>query len=203
MSSPPRPSSPLHPTRQQLDDLDQLMQRMLALPVDEEIGAEEPNPLEGDSGPLLVEDVVVRQERAAPRESPSSDRWAGLELPQTDSSSLPVPGPTREAPAKEPGPGQGSFPALILPPLVAGSAPAIVTVNGAENQAKTSEGFPPLVWVNDAFDVVTVLLGPLGRGLREPKGRSMLGWLGWAFLAAAVAWGILDWLGLDPLTWVR
>ena len=53
----------------------------------------------------------------------------------------------------------------------------------------------PLVPVNWLFDAATWLLGPLGRRLRTPGGRSLLGWTGLLLLAGALAWGVLDWLG--------
>ena len=53
----------------------------------------------------------------------------------------------------------------------------------------------PLVWINIAFDGLTVLLGPLGRWLRGPTGRAMIGWIGVLLLAGAMAWALFDWMG--------
>src|SRR5262249_53439127 len=51
----------------------------------------------------------------------------------------------------------------------------------------------PLVWLNQRFDTGVARLGPLGRWLQGPSGRSFLGWAGILLLASAVAWGLFDW----------
>ena len=43
----------------------------------------------------------------------------------------------------------------------------------------------PLVWLNRFFDRHTYRLGALGRWLRRPAGRAVLGWTGLLLLAAA------------------
>jgi hypothetical protein len=53
----------------------------------------------------------------------------------------------------------------------------------------------PLVWANRAFDGCAARLGPPGRWLCGPRGKALLGWTGLALLSAAVAWGVLDWMG--------
>jgi hypothetical protein len=52
----------------------------------------------------------------------------------------------------------------------------------------------PLAAVNRTFDLCTHCLGPLGSWLRQPGGRTFLGWVGLALLLAA--------LGLQALMWV-
>ena len=53
----------------------------------------------------------------------------------------------------------------------------------------------PLLGINLVFDGLSWLLGPAGRWLRRPGGRAVLGGLGLLLLAAAVARGVLDWMG--------
>jgi hypothetical protein len=74
----------------------------------------------------------------------------------------------------------------------------------AENPPETSAGADiqpprwwhwPLVCANELFDLATVPLGGLGRWLREPRGRTWLGWIGLGLLVAAVAWLVFE-LGL-------
>jgi hypothetical protein len=57
----------------------------------------------------------------------------------------------------------------------------------------------PLILVNGLFDVLTFPLGPLGGALRSRWGRAFLGAVGVLCLAAAGAWAVLDYLGLDLL----
>jgi hypothetical protein len=53
----------------------------------------------------------------------------------------------------------------------------------------------PFIWMNLTFDRWVGRFGPLGRSFRTPGGRTLLGWLGLAFLSAAVAWAVLNGMG--------
>jgi hypothetical protein len=53
----------------------------------------------------------------------------------------------------------------------------------------------PLLWTNRAFDAGTIWLGPLGRWLRSPGGRAVLGWAGLGLLAGALGWLLVHELG--------
>lgn len=57
----------------------------------------------------------------------------------------------------------------------------------------------PLILLNGLFDLLTLPLGPLGGALRSRWGKAFLGAVGVLCLAAAGAWVILDYLGLDLL----
>jgi hypothetical protein len=63
--------------------------------------------------------------------------------------------------------------------------------------------FWPLLLVNVLFDLLLWPLGPLGTALRSRPGRSFLGMVGLGCLAAAGAWALLDYLGLDLLARLR
>jgi hypothetical protein len=43
---------------------------------------------------------------------------------------------------------------------------------------------------------VFALLGPPGQWLGQGGGKLLIGWAGWFMLAGAIAWGIVDYLGL-------
>jgi hypothetical protein len=60
-----------------------------------------------------------------------------------------------------------------------------------------------LLLVNVLFDLLLWPLGPLGTALRSRPGRSFLGMVGLGCLAAAGAWALLDYLGLDLLARLR
>jgi hypothetical protein len=53
----------------------------------------------------------------------------------------------------------------------------------------------PLFWCNQQFDSWTIPLGPLGRWLRAPAGRNLLGWTGLLLLAVACGLAVYDWFG--------
>jgi hypothetical protein len=53
----------------------------------------------------------------------------------------------------------------------------------------------PVAWVNDRCDAALRLLGPIGRVFTSPGGRTLMGYVGLAMLAASVASGALAWIG--------
>jgi hypothetical protein len=52
-----------------------------------------------------------------------------------------------------------------------------------------------LVTINFVYDILTVILGPLGRWLRSPGGRALVGWAGILMLLGAAAWAGMVFLG--------
>jgi hypothetical protein len=193
MATPVPSSPPTQPTRQQLDELDALMQRMLALPVeglavpapppalpqsDNGPSTDEPASAAGDSGPVLLVDLT-----------PGTDQPAADVLPQAFHTFVSVPAP--ELPVIAAPPSSRDEPECLVDAGAAPPEPA------ASQQAEEGPAWYqlPLVGMNRVFDGTTWLLGPLGRWLRAPAGRTLLGWLGLLLLAGALAWGILDWVG--------
>ncbi|HKI37505.1 MAG TPA: hypothetical protein VKA46_36960 [Gemmataceae bacterium] len=183
---------PPQPTRQQLDDLDALLQRMLALPVnpgedpadakaagpadatprypDPPAGnmiLSEPEPPPAPSQPPPPPDRRPSPRPAAPRES--------VQLPLLN----PVPPAERRAP--------------VLPPPERPQTPRQALA------ASRPRGIPfllrPLLWLNRQFDSLAFNLGAPGRWLRRPAGRTLLGLVGLLLLAAAVALAFLDRIG--------
>jgi hypothetical protein len=191
----PRPTTPAQPTRQQLDDLEALMVRMLALPTD---------PMTEDS------------EKSAP---PSVASPAGSS--EKEAITLgPSPSPVyRESPGLG-GPGQrkssNAATERILPPvpvheslapLASGALPHQPAAGSRKILPKSRKPLwglrrwrpvfilAPLVWFNIVFDHFIGHFGKPGRWLRQSLGRQVLGWLGLLMLAAALALGILDVMG--------
>ncbi len=156
------------PVRQQLDELDAFLQRMLGLPVQPSSAAETP-------GARSFPPAVVLSEEAG-RSSPDDFR-----VPDT---ALPVAGvitadPVLPEALRDPGVEMERFPFERRTTY----ATRLVTANWLW----------PLVGINKAYDVPTYLLGPAGRWLRE-SGRSTVGWLGLGLIALAAAWVAFDWL---------
>jgi hypothetical protein len=244
--SPPRPSADLQPTRQQLDDLDALLRRMLDLPVNSTTTtveapvpqplvppSEEGHPIRESSAPAPPVSYVVVEttskdapepetatpaaptSAAAPVEGegwipfrsswqPSPQTWG----PLADSwhqaragrpSSSPAE-PTPDAPAPTPAPAADMTPAPPSPvavPTPAAPPPRLPPLDLTWRPAWQETLLAPLVWFNRAFDGCLMPLGRLGRVLCGSPGRTVLGFVGLACLAAAVTraltGGILPW----------
>jgi hypothetical protein len=199
-----RPPARIQPTRQQLDELIDLMQRMLALP---------PTPTEEDPGPPA--ETPARSPRldptgasvAPPHVSPNA-----FAPPATiEDDRLADPEPRLEGPARH-----GEDPAVMSITLVpipspppatppasdTGVTPRPKTLSPLSQPAAGSTQGPrvgfwlgPLVGVNRAFDAGTAWMGAPGRWLRSPQGRALLGWSGWLLLTAAVAWYLAEGMG--------
>ncbi len=80
-------------------------------------------------------------------------------------------------------------------PLDTAAAKTSVAVVTAPAMSPDTGRLWPLVWINIAFDGLTFLLGPLGRWLRGPTGRPLIGWIGVLLFAGALAWALFDWMG--------
>lgn len=172
-----RPTGAAHPTRQQLDELEALMQRMLELPV---------NHLDEDGAPRPDED---------PSAAPPENLWPSAFVPSEA---------TRE-PRPELSPASLQLTAespLLQPRLPVAELPA-APPTGPKRRKSFSRLFRPgatllvrfLEGINRAFDRTVIRLGRPGRWLRSTTGRTFLGWIGLLCLAAALALGVLDSLG--------
>jgi hypothetical protein len=171
-SQKPWPPDVEQPTRQQLDELDALMQRMLALPV---------NPL--DYSPGSTADANTPASPVSPRDdAPAAEPVPLLQQPPLAESPSPMP-VVRSVLLSDAGP--RLQPSIALPPF-----------RGVSGKARVSWPLLPLFWCNRVFDACTSWLGPLGRWLRAPSGRSTLAWLGALLLIAA-----LTWLAVQGMDW--
>jgi hypothetical protein len=216
MSSPP-PPRPAHPTRQQLDELDALLQRML-----EPDSAPEP-PVEGPPAPppgpavsyrIIQPAAEAPAAPAADTPKPGEEQWVPLrstwqpsphtwgplaqswQQAQAARGAPPVP-PPAAPPAQPPAlaPEAASPPPIIRP--VSGFVQRRPEPTDAEALAAppVSRWLRPLVWCNRGFDALTAPLGAPGRWLRGRRGRTVLGAVGLLCLAAAVARAVADGIG--------
>ena len=190
-----------------LDELDALLQRMLALPVD------------GRSLPENVSLITVAE--AAP------EPLVAYSTPPPPPSPLVAPddlffqslsgGQNADALAPPPGPPVSLGPLRAMdersvpsstspPPLPPALAPDLLDLKGRTRPELPPSREPaplwdlpwwayPLAWGNTAFDGCTRLLGGPGRWLRGPSGKTLLGWAGLAMLAVAGGLALHDWFG--------
>jgi hypothetical protein len=229
MPAPGRSSLSGHPTRQQLDELEALMQRMLALPVNHL--EEEPSVVQ-DSSPPATPSASPRAEESFP--APGTATPATMPVPASQEkhpesvapvrelknrpsgavSLLPSRSPLSPPVEKEPTEGMAVPPSALAPQPPCSTAefkqPAATETPRRSVQAPSGMEKPvvawwllPLFWCNRLFDLATLPLGPLGRWLRNPGGRALLGWSGLLLLVVAAAWLVLLGMGLDLAAWPR
>jgi hypothetical protein len=194
----------LHPTRQMLDELDALMERMLALPISD---AEE-------SAHPQTSSVAVEHAASTPPMQPLTAKLTLLPVPTeeppldgphagTNPSHLPAIGvirssgdalrlpPLPEEPMVEPEPLAGH----VLPPPLVPTSEALQSEVPEPPTTYSSWFILPVLWGNRLFDLGTWLLGEPGSWLRSPAGRGVLGLAGLVLLAVACIWMMRDWLG--------
>jgi hypothetical protein len=193
---PPRPT-PAPATRQQLDELDALLRRMLDQP---ESAPAADAPAAG-APPASGGAAESDEDGWVPLRSawqPSAQTWQPLVESWAQAQSARGPG---TPPAPRPAP--DSAPAPAAPPA---STEIFRPVTGFVQRIPepADEGPPgpplsrwllPLVWCNRAFDAGTVPLGAPGRWLRGRAGRAALGAAGLLCLAAAGALAVADGMG--------
>jgi hypothetical protein len=173
-------------TRQMLDELDALMERMLALPIDDaEAGVVAEPPAVAATLTLLD----PPGETAAPESIPAA-RPAAAEPEPAPSYLAPLTTTvtTASEAAREPAP-------LPTPVEAALPTPEPLEPLPARLRPRTDLGYQFLLWVNRGYDRGTFWLGRRGSWLRSRRGRLVLGVLGLALVAASTAWLLWDWLG--------
>ncbi len=201
---PPRasqPAAPGNPLRQQLDELDSLLERMLSLPVDQPdddrdpiagvvAPAAPPQAVPAEEAPLRVLRSPEDEVQPVPPE-PDSPPRVEVELPPQPRLVAP-PSPADPVPARAVAASrEAAAPTPARPRLSLGPLPAEVRGNHEPDGIL----WRFLVWGNHLFDRGAGRLGPFGRWLRRPTGRTVLGWAGLVLLAAALGWVLLDWFG--------
>jgi hypothetical protein len=205
MANPASPSPP-GSTRQLLDELDALMQRMLALPVEQE---EEAPPAPERTAPTAAVAPPVLPEALPPPVEPPAARTVALALSVPSAAPVdkpppvaPAPAPRQDQPELPAGPhgltpvGPEVFAALTTPtPIRPRTTPARPRPTPRRAAPVGGIVLGPLRWLNHAFDRVTHRLGAPGRWLRGRQGRAVLGWVGVALLVGALGWQMVVWLG--------
>jgi hypothetical protein len=187
--------------RQYLDELDALMQRMLALPVNPPTDAEAGHPQEATATepPSVREDPEQKTGRADSPAEPTGKLFLPAESdptidilqagPRGVDPDQPLTSPAGEGERKqEAGPVAG--PPRLGPPGT--NAPGLARRFRA---TPAPYWLRPMLLINRAFDRCTGWFGPPGRWAQSQEGRSLLGWIGIALCGAAVTWAMLDWMG--------
>ncbi len=247
-------SRPNQETRQQLEELDALIQRMLGMPLSLDLETPAPSPQlpalprSPASPPILPPPAANLSIKSFPQAAPtvpgtvSVQAWR-VEMPaplppapevippaevpwasavETATEPLPLPRfklppvvaipqslPTF-APTSQPRPvvygSNASLPPLAEP--IAGlmkSSPTNSPVAAPvlpQTNALSVPDMPvpltlwPIIGFNRLVELLLYCLGPIGKAFTSSIGRNILGAIGVLMIVGAVAWGILDWLGL-------
>ena len=199
MSTPVSSSSSLHPTRRQLDELDALMERMLELPV---------KPAREEAKTSVSEEPTLSEaENASPFAEFSPHGLASYQTEESNASVTNSEGALLSSTlGKEngyssipPSNGQSPFRFAESTSVAANRGTASKIAFTRTSAGVADDGPPPSLWlwpvvgINRIYDAVMGGLGSPGRIMRG-TGRAWLGWVGLLMLAAALAWGVFDWL---------
>jgi hypothetical protein len=181
----------LQSTKQMLDELDALMEKMLSMPVNESEAAP-PFPGEVVKPPTLTPTLSATLTLLEP---PAKGPLKPLEPAQQESyapahAAINPPHLTPPTPQPEPLTNE-----VTPPSMMHRLAPMLEEIPEPETAVTTQLVYLPLLWINLAFDQATLALGPIGSMLRSRAGRALLGLAGLALLAAAAGWFLKDWLG--------
>ena len=191
----------LNATRQMLDELDALMERMLALPINETEQAPAPpiapiSPAAPSAPPMAAKLALLQVPVEDPPLDPAHAGTNPSHLPTLNAvrtearPTIPLP-PLPHAPAIAPTP----LSDRILPPVVQPKVDNALDDVPEPDDTAASWFIAWLLWGNRAFDRATLSFGERGEWLRSPSGRSMLGATGLMLVAAALLWLLHDWLG--------
>ncbi|HZZ82317.1 MAG TPA: hypothetical protein VFE62_27715 [Gemmataceae bacterium] len=213
------PNTSLQSTKQMLDELDALMEKMLTLPVNELDEAAPPPAMPSVPEPRLSATVTLLEPPPQPEARPASRPAAPppsyqapelepaaplplnpphFELPPIHDLNAPANWPTESVPAppaptyETPAPLTNDVtPPSVLPKL----EPMLEEPAAAAATLDTQALIAPLLWVNQGFERTTLMFGGAGRLARSEAGRMMLGLSGFVLMAAGVVWFLKDWLG--------
>lgn len=204
----------LQSTKQMLDELDSLMERMLALPMNDlEGGADTATVAPKKSPPLAARLTVIEAlpEKPPVLEKTTPAKEVGLPHPTLNAPHLPRQDEdardardtrdmreTREMALPEVEPARPAPKPLtndIAPPSVMTEIePLLADIPAPAKPSIRSRMVVPFLWLNHQFDQATVWL-PGGEWLRSVLGRHVLGASGVAMTVVAIGWLLKDWLG--------
>ncbi len=192
MSSEDDPQPPASPPQADdsaalLGELDALLDRMMALPVNP--AAEEPLPARREEKPPPDVPIIHVTEAAAtpPPLRPSDDLYFQTTLPAHVEELAPPTRPPEPVALWNAEPAAGIEPDLPAP----AEPPAFTPPDRPEARRRLQ----PLLWFNRGFERLTSPLGSVGQGLRHPLGRALLGAAGLLMMLAAGAVVVADCLG--------
>ena len=205
MPTPSRPISPDQPTRQQLDELDALMERMLALPVNQsgefaggqDGGTRVANaaaPLTGNARPESTFYVATTARTPASSQVAMDANPTKIEM-QSDPPPSATGPPLQAAMPLAPSPPRQPEAASSLQGTSELNVPEWLRAKMSYANWRVSWYLRPVVWCNRAYDAGTSWTGPLGQWLRGAQGRALIGVTGLLLLIAAFAWVAIDGLG--------
>lgn len=207
-------------TRQQLDELDALLQKMLGQPATLPDVTKPPEP----RAKAPVQPVAQTPPPPRPPQFPVPEVAYGVPPAAAFAASSQQ---TTEQPASEKRPGwaidlnpkEGSSvlgnnhgnvqqvmpaarpmasPLLSVTTIPSPSTDTMIPITRGQSQAVAVEvplPLRPIAWVSDRCDAMLNACGPLGRMFTSPTGRSLMGYVGLAMLAASAASGALAWVG--------
>lgn len=192
------PKAKLHDTRQLLNELDALMDQMLALPINEHYEDEMPaapaQPEPATSAPATVSATLTMLDAPAAEEQPAAQQ---TEQQPADDDAEP------SAPRYETSPESTTSTAEPIPvPVLADVAdPPKIELDPLPAPVASAPWRPDhisyqfLLWVNQRYDSGTLRFGKPGKLLRSRAVRMLLGLAGLGLLGLAAAWLANDWLG--------
>lgn len=210
---PVRGETSLQSTKRLLDELDVLMEKMLALPVTPEDGSEEMPRLPKVSATLTVlessaaspapfldgetvDEASRDRTNAGPTvESPRLDAASPIQEPHKDFEAPTIP---FQAAATTPAPASESIPEGVIPPALLDVKVPKISVLPVAGRALGTVLLQPLLLINGVFDLCLNFAGPLGKWLKTGRGRNTLGVAGVLLMLLAVGWLIRDWM-----SWTR
>jgi hypothetical protein len=195
MSNKTTDTSSLQTTKQMLDELDALMEKMLSLPVNDP----------DDAAPFP--EAVVKPSLLPPTLSATLTLLQAPAPVQAEQTPTPHPAvnPPHFAPTmrlEAPPTVQERVPQLepltneVMPPSMLDQlTPLLREIPVPSSASAMRWEYLPLMWINQEFDRATTLLGGSGAGLRSQAGRTLLGVSGVALMLVAVTWFLRDWFG--------
>jgi hypothetical protein len=208
MSKKTSDDATLQMTKQMLDELDALMEKMLALPVKdpEEAGRLPEEVIEPPKmAPTLAATLTLLDSPAPASESEttrddshvSAPGPAPAHPPLNAPHFAPVSGMPQHAPTvREPAPQPEPLTNQVIPPSTHRDLQSLLEkIPEPETPIATFWVYRPLLWINQGFDQATTILGPVGALLRSQAFRALLGLSGIALMAGAIVWLLKDALG--------
>ena len=187
-----------HDTRQLLDELDALMDQMLALPINDHYESE----TNATQAPVTVTATLTLLD---PPAAALAEPPAFQETQQQSAAEIDFDDPSREDGAGNyttaPEPPAPSEEPIAAPVLADVAAPPKVELAALPAPVASAPWRPDhisyqfLLWINQRYDGGTSWFGKPGKLLRSRAGKALLGFAGLGLLGLAVAWLAKDWLG--------